>query len=260
MSQDEGDAAALLGPLVREHRTRTTYLAALFVLGGLFTLFGLYAAGRGIYEFAKAPSGEKAILGALMALPFLLSGSIALLWALLRLPLRVALHQGGVYYRNRKGEWAVPWAMIDGVYQKILRIYRAGVEVDVRDVYTIALQDGTMLEVDYHFEDVDAFGNALVGYVTEMLLPRCQQAFRAGQTLSFGALGIDRNGVHAEGKSLPWGEVESLSWKQGILSSDKAFLQIKRVGGLLAWAKVPIERVKNYSVLMAVASEMARVT
>jgi hypothetical protein len=259
MSHDPSEAVAILGPLVREHKTRTTYLAGIFVLGGLFSLFGLYAAGRGIYEFAKAPSGEKALLGALMAAPFLLVGAIALIWALLRLPLRVALHQGGVYYRSRKGEWAVPWPMVDGVYQKILRIYRAGVEVDVRDVYTIALQDGTMLEVDYHFEDVDAFGNALVGYLTDRLLPHCQQAFRAGQTLTFGVVGIDRNGVHADGKSLPWGEVESVSWKQGILSSDRAFLQIKRVGGLLAWAKVPVERVKNYAVLMAIVSEMARV-
>lgn len=260
MSTDFQEATAILGPLVQEHKTRTTYLAGLFAVGGIFSLFGLFAAGRGILAFAKDPSGETLLLGSLTAAPFLVAGAIALVWAIFRLPQRVALHQGGIYYRDRKGEWAVPWPMLDGVYQKILRVYRAGVEVDVRDVYTIALRDGTKLEVDYHFADIDAFGAALTHNIDRMLLPPCQQAFQAGQPVAFGVVTIDRQGVRANGKSLSWGEVESFSWKQGILASDRAFLQIKRTGGLLAWAKLPIEQIKNYSVLMALASEMTRIT
>ena len=260
MSTDSHEATAILGPLIQEHKTRTTYLVGFFAVGGLFSLFGLFAAGRGIYEFVKDPSGEKAVLGALMTAPFLLTGVICLVWALLRLPQRACLHQGGLYFRNRKGEWAVPWAMIDGIYQKILRVYRADQEVDVRDVYTIALRDGTMLEVDYHFADIDAFGAAMTHHIERMLLPPCQQAFQAGHPVPFGVVTIDRQGVHANGKSLSWGEVESFAWKQGILASDRAFLQIKRTGGLLAWAKLPIEQIKNYSVLMALASEMTRIT
>jgi hypothetical protein len=149
--------------------------------------------------------------------------------------------------------------MIDGVYQKIVRVYQAGVEVDVRDVYTIALRDGRALVVDYHFADIAEFGNAITGTVARNLLPAFQQAFRAGQTLDFGAVAIDQRGISADGKGLPWGQVESLSWRQGILASDRGFLQIRRAGGLLAWAKVPIERIKNYSLLMEIAATMARI-
>jgi len=138
-------------------------------------------------------------------------------------------------------------------------VYQAGLEVDVRDVYTIGLCDGTFVEVDYHFAEVDELGSFLVGTMTDRLLPGHRQAFRAGQPLDFGAVVIDLRGIHTDGKSLSWGEVESLSWKQGILSSDKGFLQIRRASGLLAWAKVPIERIKNYPLLMAIASEMARI-
>ena len=259
MSDENNEAAAILGPLVREHRTRKTYLWTHLITGGVFSLFGLFVAGRGIFAFTKAPTRENALWAAL-SIPFLLSGGFVLISALLRLPLRVAIHQGGLYYRGRRGEWAVPWQMIDGVFQKVVRVDQVGIGVAVRDVYTIALQDGTMLEVDHHFADVDAFGDALVDQVTHMLLPGHQQAFRAGQTLRFGDVGIDKGGIHADGKSLPWGEVESLSCKQGILATDRKFLQIKRVGGLLAWAKVPVEKVKNYDVLMRIASEMTRIT
>lgn len=259
MSLVSADAVAVLGPVVREHRTRTTYLAGLLGLGGVFTAFGLFAAVRGIIAFVKDPSGENAVLGSLMTAPFLLSGVIALLFGLSRLRRVVSVHQGGFFYRDGKGEQAVPWQMIDGVYQKIVRVYQAGIEVDVRDVYTIGLRDGTFVEVDYHFAEVDELGSFLVGTVTDRLLPGHRQAFRGGQPLDFGAVVIDLRGIHADGKSLSWGEVESLSWKQGILSSDKGFLQIRRASGLLAWAKVPIERIKNYPLLMAIASEMARI-
>lgn len=214
---------------------------------------------QAIRAYVADPSGETALVSGIAAAPFLLSGGLALGWGLSRLPNLAALHQGGVFYRDRKGEHAIPWGMIDGVYQKIVRVYQAGTEVDVRDVYTISLRDGRALVVDYHFADIADFGTAIIGTVTSVLLPACQQAFRAGQTLDFGAVAINARGISADGKVLPWGEVESLSWRQGILASDRGFLQIRRAGGLLAWAKVPIERIKNYQVLMTIASEMARV-
>src|SRR5262249_44060835 len=156
-----------------------------------------------------------------------------------------------------KGEQAVPWGMIDGVYQKIVRVYQAGLEVDVRDVYTIGLRDGTFVEIDYHFEDVEAFGSFVVGAGTDGLRAGGEVAFRAGQVLDFGAVRIDSRGMAADGKVISWGEIESLSWRQGILAAEQGFLQIRRVGGLLAWAKVPIERIKNYPLLMAIAGQMA---
>ncbi|MEZ4311578.1 MAG: hypothetical protein R3F14_26390 [Polyangiaceae bacterium] len=44
----------------------------------------------------------------------------------------LTVHQGGFQYRDSRGQSVVPWTSIDGVYQKIVRVYRAGQEVDVR--------------------------------------------------------------------------------------------------------------------------------
>lgn len=256
MTASPGDASAVLGPVIREHRTRLTYLLGVTGAGLLLSLVGVLGAVQFVRRALQDLSGETVAIGLLTTLPFLLSGGLTLWWAARRFGKVVTLHRGGFHYRDTSGELVVPWRAVDGVYQKIVRVYRAGVEVDVRDVYTIALTGGRTLEIDYHFEDVEAFGYALTTALAEQHLPAYRQAFAAGQPLDFGPILVDGRGIAAGGKTLSWQEVESVSWKAGILSSDRAFVQIKRVGGLLAWAKVPVEQVKNYHVLVAIVADL----
>jgi hypothetical protein len=258
MAPSSTDASAVLGPALRKHGTRLSYLLTTTGIGLFFTLAGAVAVVQFVRRALEDPSGETLAVGLLTSVPFLLAGGLTLWWASRRFGKVVTVHQGGFHYRDRKGEWVVPWHAVDGVYQKIVRVLRAGVEVDVRDEYTIALFDGRTLEIDYHFEDVDAFGYALTTALTGQRLAGARQAFAAGQALDFGAVLLDRSGIAADGKTLPWHEVESVSWKAGILSSDRAFVQIKRVGGLLAWAKVPVERVKNYHVFVSIVADLGK--
>lgn len=255
MNAPSQNAAAVLGPALQEHRTRALDIYGFLTFGVLFILIGIFALGRALYTLATKPGSDDFIVGFIAAIPFLLGGAIPTILAILRLPYRLAIHQGGVYYRDRKREWIVPWAMIDGVYHKILRIFRDGVEIATQDEYTVALHDGSGFTVDYRFEGIDMFGKELMDRVTGLLLPQYLEAFRAGRAVTFGIIGLDGYGVHANGQFLPWQEVESITWTRGILSSERAYVQIKRRGALLAWSKLPVEQVKNYQVMMAIAAE-----
>lgn len=247
-----------LGLLVREHRLRWTYIFAIGLVGGLLTLGGLVGFCAVLFRLIAEGASDDTIVALCAALVFLLAGTITLLWGAVRFRRIVRLYQGGFVYKDRKSERTIPWNDIDGVYQKIVRVYQLGVEVDVQDTYTIALRDGARIQVDFHFADIDAFGTAVTNAVTALLLPGARQAFHAGYPVEFGPVRLDYNGVHAQGKFLPWNDVQGISWKQGILSSNRAFLQIRRVGGLLAWAKLPIEEIKNYSVLIALAADLRK--
>jgi hypothetical protein len=258
MSPHNVNPESPLGLLVREHRLRWTYALAVALFGGIFTLGGTLGLGRVVFKLISEGADDETLVVLFAALVFLGAGAIVLLWGAVRFQRIVRLYQGGFSYKDRKGERAIPWNDIDGVYQKIVRVYQAGVEVDVQDSYTIALRDGARIEVDFHFADIDAFGMAVTNAVTAIHLPGARQAFHAGYPLDFGPVRLDYNGVHAEGKFLPWNDVQGISWKQGILSSNRAFLQIRRVGGLLAWAKLPIEDIKNYSVLIAIAADLRK--
>lgn len=252
------DPQSSLGPLVREHRLRWSYSIAVLLVGGLFALGGLLGGGRAVFKLVTEEASDDLYVALGASLVILLAGALVLGWGAVRLARAVRLHHEGFVYKDRKGEKAVGWVDVDGVYQRIVRVYQAGVEVDVQDSYTIVLRDGSKIVVDYHLADIDSFGAAVTSAVTERLLPFARQAFRAGQALDFGAVRIDGWGLHAAGKSLPWNEVQGISWKQGILSSDRAFLQIRKVGGLLAWAKLPIEEIKNYPVLIALAADIGK--
>ncbi|MEZ4311577.1 MAG: DUF6585 family protein [Polyangiaceae bacterium] len=102
-----------------------------------------------------------------------------------------------------------------------------------------------------------SFGTTLNNVLTEIALPRTATP-SAAATLDFGTVRPDGHGVHIHDKSLAWPEVQSISWKEGLLSSSEAYLMIRRHGGLLAWTKLPIEEVKNYPVLMAIAADMGK--
>jgi hypothetical protein len=249
-SDDPAYAQSMLGPPVREHRTRWSYLAAVGIISVLFGVGGVLGLIRASIRLIQNPSSENDIVALAATVPILLVSAGVGLWGYRRIHRVVVLHHGGIHYRDAGGERVVPWQSIDGIYHKIVRVYRADVEIDVRDEYTLGLRDGTRLSLDYHFADVDALGGALTGTLTEMMLPSYRQAFQAGYPVDFGPLRLDGYGVHTASGSLPWYEVESLSWKAGILASDRAFLMVRRRGGLLAWAKVPIEDIKNYGVLI----------
>ncbi|MFO0586078.1 MAG: DUF6585 family protein [Polyangiaceae bacterium] len=255
MSAPNHNAAATLGPVVQEHPIRFVERYGFLVFGGLFILIGLFALGRAVFMLATRPDSDDVITLFMAAAPFLLGGGIPVVIALLRWNCHLAIHQGGVYYRDRKREWIVPWAMIDGVYHKIVRVFRNGVEIATQDNYTVALRDGSSFTVDYRYDNIELFGKELMERVTAMLLPQYLEAFRAGRAVTFGVIGFDGYGIHANGQMLPWQEVEGISWKRGFIASEKAFVHVKRRGALLSWAKLPVEEVKNYQVMMALAAE-----
>ena len=255
MNAPNQHAAATLGPVVQGHPVRAVEKYGFLVFGVLFILVGLFAFGRATYVRVTRPDSDDVIPLYMAAAPFLLGGGIPLAISLLRWNCFLAIHQGGVYFRDRKREWIVPWSRIDGVYHKILRVFRNDVEIATQDSYTVALHDGSSFTVDYRYEGIEMFGLELMNRVTAMLLPQYQEAFRSGRAVTFGVLGFDGYGVHANGQMLPWQEVESISWKRGLLASERAFVHVKRRGALLAWAKLPVEEVKNYQVMMALASE-----
>lgn len=252
------DLQEQLGPLIREHRLRwpvtLSVVAATLLLGAA----GVALAVRLGQHVARGAAAETLVLDALAAVTFLAAAVAVFVWGYPRIRRVFALHRGGVRVRDGERERVLPWQDIDAVYQKIVRLYRGGQEVAVRDEYKLSLRDGTVLQVDYRFEQVEALGSAVMTAVTELRAPPARRAFEEGQTLDFGPILLHREGIETGGKRLGWQEIESVSWKAGLLASDKAFLMVRRRGGLLAWAKVPVEEIKNYQVLMVIVADLGK--
>ncbi len=255
---------SILGQPLRTFRVRLTYLLAVATFGVGFTAIGLFGLGRLLFAVARGAGSDTIVTLVIAAPAFLLPGAIALVWALRRYRRVVTLCQGGLHVTDARGRCrSIAWHDVNGVTHKIVRVYQRQmlgepVLVDVQDEYTLLLRNNEKVHVDYHFADVDALGQVILQSTTDALLPAMRQAFYAGQSLGFGPIAVDRYGVHVGGNALGWAEVASLTWKPGLLASDRAFLHVNRGGAWMAWAKVPVAEVVNYQVLMALAQELGK--
>jgi hypothetical protein len=230
-----------------------------------FTAIGLFALARLLWLLFRSTSSDMLVPQVIATVAFFLPGVIALVWSLRRYRRVVTLFEGGLFVTDARGRGrAIAWHDVNGVTHKILRVYEPQMLgesrlVDIQDEYTLLLRNSEKVHIDYHFADVDALGQVILQRTTEALLPAMRQAFYAGQSLGFGPIAIDRHRVHVGGSALGWEEITSLAWKTGLLASDRAYLHVNRAGAWMAWAKVPVDEVVNYQVLMALARELHKV-
>jgi hypothetical protein len=256
-------STSILGPPLRTFRVRPAYLIGVGAVGVGFTGMGLLAFVRLIVSIVLRDE-DMIVIGGLASVAFLLPAAIAVVWVLRRYRRAVTVCPGGLFLTDARGRGrSIAWHDVNGVTHKLLRVVENPIlgvaqEVGVRDEYTLFLRNQEQIHIDYHFADVDALGAAILDQTTATLLPAMRQAFHGGQSLGFGPIAIDRQRVHFKGNSLGWDEVKSLEWKTGVLASDRAYLHVNRAGAWLAWAKVPVEEVVNYRVLMALARELGR--
>jgi hypothetical protein len=255
--------ASSLGPALRTFRVRLPYLIGAGVAAVFFLGMGLLSVGRLIISLVRGAE-DLIVVGAIAAAAFLLPGLLALAWVLRRYRRAVTLCAGGLLVADARGNVrSLAWHDVNGVTHKILRVVERPMlgeaqEVGVRDEYTLFLRNQEQVHLDYHFADVEALGQAVLEQTTAALLPGMRQALHAGQSLGFGPIAIDRHRIHVGGNSLGWEEVSSLEWKTGVLAAERAYLHVNRGGAWMAWAKVPVDEVVNYTVLMALARELGK--
>ncbi len=76
--------------------------------------------------------------------------------------------------------------------------------------------------------------------------PAVRKAFDAGEAVGFGPLDLSRDGVGKGTKVLPWDRVKAVEVKGGRVI-------VKRKGRWLTWAAVPLEKVPDPAVFLALA-------
>ncbi len=81
--------------------------------------------------------------------------------------------------------------------------------------------------------------------VTRRLLPETIAAYKAGQTLSFGALNVTPRGLSLEEarKDLPWEQL-------GAIGENRGYLIIQVKGTLATWEKIEVSTMLNLCVLL----------
>jgi hypothetical protein len=112
-------------------------------------------------------------------------------------------------------------------------------------VYAVELASGETLRFDDYLPDLKRLGEMIEQRTLPYLLPLAQAALDAGETVAFGSVRVNQEGITHKKQTLPWNQVKSIEIADA--------LKIKRHNKWAAWCTLPTAEVQNSHVLRAIA-------
>lgn len=152
----------------------------------------------------------------------------------------VAVREKGIVLTRRGEERVIPFADVDEVWFELGRFHReAGAPLTA---LVLATFSGARLRVPMALEGAEAVLAAVLAGCSMPLFEEARVALREGETLTFGAVRLDRGGIEAGGARAPWGELRKAAVHRGRLYLYKRW-------PLFAWRTIRLDRVPNPTVL-----------
>lgn len=157
--------------------------------------------------------------------------------------------EGFVFTSGKKNE-PYRWDAIASVMLDIRNAKMYGMNVGTSYKYTVQRNDGEKLVLDDKFIDVDALGSTITQEATQHMLPKVLTDFDAGQTIAFGPLSVNQQGISNGQNMLPWLEV------RGVFI-NKGFVIVLQKGKKSSWVNIRVAKVPNVFVLDALVHSLA---
>ncbi len=154
---------------------------------------------------------------------------------------RCYLCSHGVMSIKGKQVQTIRWDQI----RRIQKIFRTGISNIPQQYILYRPEDEEPLVLDSVFTGFGILGKQIEREVTRRLLPEALAAYKAGQTLNFGAVNVTPQGLSLEEtrKALPWE-------KLGAIDENKGYLIVKEKGTLSTWENIEVSTMLNLCVLL----------
>ncbi len=139
------------------------------------------------------------------------------------------------------------WDDILELYQIIVDVYQYGLIHTAREYgFTLFRCDGEPLKIveGVNIRDIGPLSDILQGKIAEHRLPQVKRQFKAGETLVFGPLRLNRQGISNEDETIPWREVEAIQIAKGVIT-------IRRANKWLSWSTTPASEIPNLHVFLS---------
>lgn len=160
---------------------------------------------------------------------------------------------------------ALRWEWFNRVEQSIVAHHTNSAYNATRFTYTLYRPDGNWSRFSGSYRDpakarVDPYDNDVryamflrdgTASIWQRYMRASLTALSRGETLTFGEVSIDANGMHTRKGTLRWDEVSKLSYVDGHISIEKH-------GKLLPFVVVPIAKLSDHSHLINLAEHLRR--
>ncbi|MBX5450789.1 MAG: hypothetical protein IRZ24_12030 [Thermogemmatispora sp.] len=92
---------------------------------------------------------------------------------------------------------------------------------ETRRLYKLQMQDGKTIILDQDLVRIQELVDLLDEQIKSRLLPQVIAAFEAGDTVTFGDLGINREEISWKGETIFWAEIRTMTLRETTLVIEK---------------------------------------
>jgi hypothetical protein len=206
----------------------------------------------GYAYFAADPEVQRRSFALPIAIVSVVLGIPALLTWFSRGKWTVEVYEQGLVRRRGDQSKTILWDNIVAVWQYQTRrtSWYFFMPRGWMTVYTIQTKDGEQFTVDNKYKNAMKLGQIIQSEVTNRLLPQMARAYQNGETVNFGELSLNQQGLIYEDKQLPWNAVKELKIDRHYIFVDQ------EGGGLRGWATVQMAGISNVYVFKAMVESI----
>lgn len=135
--------------------------------------------------------------------------------------IQVYVCPGGLLYLHGGKTEAIRWDQVDACWRKVVKTSSYGIQTGTTHRYSLRRADGATFKFNDNIGNVEALGNTIAAETARTLWPRYIAAYQAGQTLLFGKISLNQQGVNNGKEWLPWYQLSPIQIQRGFLSLQK---------------------------------------
>lgn len=234
---------------------RVTTGAKRIVAGILFIVIGAFLVLVGFGIMSQDTTSSDNTVGGLIlaffggcfivgAIYFFLYGTIYRNWCV------YVFEHGFLCKKGNQTPQPFRWDQIEAIWYQVTRHYRNGIYTGTTHRYKVRRRDGHEVVLNDRFTQVGKLGDTISNQVTRTLLPQVIAAYNAGQTITFGPLSVNRQGLtNILGKLLPWSEITGIDIQRG-------YVAVRQAGKWLKWSNQPVASIPNVFVFIAMVKSL----
>lgn len=237
-----------LGTLQEVYMVKMTRMTLIAGICGLVLALGF---GFFAYEMYTSPSNANDVSNSYF---MIVIGALGLLGALycffypfLYRSWRVYVFSEGFAFTRGTKLDALRWEQIDSMLTSIVKKYMNGIYTGTQHKYTIRSSDGKQLVLNDRITNVEQLGDSISSMVTRVKLPEVVAAYKAGETITFGPLNVNQQGVSNGKELIAWEQIKEFRINNGIVT-------VKKEGKWLNWSSVRVANIPNLFIFLALVS------
>ncbi|HEY7416639.1 MAG TPA: SHOCT domain-containing protein [Ktedonobacteraceae bacterium] len=161
--------------------------------------------------------------------------------------------QGFIYKDGANAAQPFRWDQITQVWRNVIRVYQKnslGQDdslLRIMHSYTVERKDGYKITLNDAFSAVEVVGRVISEKTTLILLPAARESYARGETVGFGPVALNQQGLIKGSNVLPWQQIEAIDTKDG-------YVRTQRNG---KWVHLEdISKIPNLAVFLALADSI----